>query len=215
VVYCLDGNQGVVNNQLPNAMLAQFNTAKNDMLINCLRTALWNNLDSHYGINISGGSGSTGFNPCDYRMTFNPSENITALILSAELFHAYQEQYLGGKVRQIQLDAANNYIGGSNIEFEETAMGVLAGKLGFGGGDAPGTAKLDQWCEQFLKDHLIHSNVVLTQSEKDKWFEAMEEFKTYYVNHPGQGGFFYDKPIDYTMLPASLLNLWNLSDCIY
>ena len=210
--YCIDGNQGVVDNHLKDAILNQFNIAKEGMLLNCLRTALWNNLDKHYGINISTGNGAAGtFNPCDYSISFNPNEIITELTLSAELFHAYQEQFLGGKLSQIGEDTLHK--GGSNIEFEETAMGILAGKIGLGGGEAPATAKLDEWCEQFLKDHPMHSAVVLTQLEQNSWFEAMEEFRTYYIDHPTPGTSMYRNPIDYNMLPTSLLSLWELSDC--
>jgi len=47
VTYCIDGNQGIFDNHLTGDVLDQFNTAKEGMLINCLRTALLNNLNSH------------------------------------------------------------------------------------------------------------------------------------------------------------------------
>ena len=188
--------------------------ALNDMSGNCLRTALLNNLDSHYGLDISTSDGALGsFNPCNYSIKFDPYVLITGELLTAELFHAYQEQFLGGKLNQIKLDEANDHKGGSNIEFEEAAMYLLAGKF-TGFGELPGTTKLIAWIDQFLKDHPIHSNVALTQPEIDRWFEALEEFRTYYIDNPIQYPSLYDKPIDYDMLPTSLLKLWELSDCI-
>jgi len=93
-------------------------------------------------------------------------------------------------------------------------MGILSGMF-IGGYDVnSGTTELINWCQNFLHDHPMHSNVVLTKTEKDSWFEAMEEFRTYYRNNP-RSGTFYTAPIDTTMLPVSLLNLWNLSNCDY
>lgn len=211
---CINGNYGKFNNNLTGSALNQFNQVLNDMMSNCLRATLLNNLNNYYGINISMGTNGMGlgsFDPCDYSIKFDSLKNINSYTLTGELFHAFQEQFLNGKLLQIKLDVTNNHVGGSNIEFEEKAMNILSGYFTGGTNSDPGTEKLGFWCNNFLINHPIHSNVVLTQQEIDSWFEALEEFQEHHQNLPG----LYGKPIDFGILPTSLLNLWNLSNCEY
>ena len=75
------------------------------MLQNCLQAALLNNLNENYGIQIdySASQRTPGsFNPCNYSIVFNSTSAISAYSVTAELFHAYQEQYLGGLLSDIQ-----------------------------------------------------------------------------------------------------------------
>jgi hypothetical protein len=99
------------------------------------------------------------------------------------------------------------------MEFEEKAINIIASILGVGGGTDMSTPKLNSWCNQFLINHPVHSDVSLTQQEIDSWFEALEEFRNYHISLGAND--MYVKPIDYTLLPTTLLNLWKLSDCEY
>jgi hypothetical protein len=136
----------------------------------------------------------------------------TAYDVTGEFFHACQEQFLGEKLTEIVNDPA--HIGGSNIEFEEKAINIMAGKFGMGVGNHPSTIKLENWCESFLTNHKSNlSDITLTQSEIDGWFEALEEFRTFFLNNPALGGALYNKPIDYNLLPTTLLNLLKKSNC--
>jgi hypothetical protein len=100
------------------------------------------------------------------------------------------------------------------MEFEEKAINIMAGKFGMGGGSTDGTAKLRDWCESFLTNHKSNlSDITLTQAEIDGWFEALEEFRTYFLNNPAEAGALYTKPIDYNLLPLTLINLLKKSNC--
>lgn len=68
---------------------------------------------------------------------------------------------------------------------------------------------LAKWCFNFYtKYENQHSNVVLTDEERQKWFEAVDEFR-----ECNQGELFfgtlYASPMDETLLPTTLLDLWN------
>ena len=221
---CIDGNQGVFNNTLTGDKLNQFNQAKNDMMQNCLRAALLENLSDNYGLSVNSGvtSGLGTFNPCDYSISFFSNSTIDTYTLTGELFHAYQEQFLNGKLRQIQQDVANDHIGGSNIEFEEKAINMLAQAIyGHGFGGLAGADKLVLWCVDFVYNHsdfisntfYFNSIFTFTDEEIDGWFEALREFQAYFEVHPSEGGFLYGKPIDTNMLPDTLLNLLRSSNC--
>lgn len=111
----------------------------------------------------------------------------------------------------MQLDVTNDHIGGSNIEFEEKAINVISALFTGGVTEFPGCEKLKIWCEEFLYNHPIHSNVLLTDQEVESWFEALYDFRLFNSNEPG----LYGKPVDYTLLPTTLLKLWGMSDCEY
>jgi hypothetical protein len=100
------------------------------------------------------------------------------------------------------------------MEFEEKAINIIAGKFGTGGGGSGGTAKLYDWCQSFLTNHSSNfADITLTQSEINGWFEALEEFRTYFLNHPAEAGALYSKPIDYNLLPTTLINLLKNANC--
>lgn len=97
------------------------------MLQNCLQAALLNNLNEHYGIRIGLSESQQypgSFNPCNYSIVFNSISGISTYSVTAELFHAYQEQYLGELLSDIQ--NSSDHKGGSNIEAEEKAFGYLS-----------------------------------------------------------------------------------------
>lgn len=102
---CIDGNNGTFTNTLTGEALEKFEQAEQEMLQNCLQAALLNNLNENYGIQIdySASQRTPGsFNPCNYSIVFNSTSAISAYSVTAELFHAYQEQYLGGLLSDIQ-----------------------------------------------------------------------------------------------------------------
>lgn len=76
----------------------------------------------------------------------------------------------------------------------------------------PGQELLGIWCMDFLTNHSIPSNtvIILTQEEKDNWFDALDAFILFNTNEPG----LYGTPSDGT-LPTALLNLWSSSICEY
>lgn len=72
---------------------------------------------------------------------------------------------------------------------------------------------LIQWCEQFAeKNKNNHSNVTLTTDEIASWFAAVDEFQQYYAAYSESGNDMYGSPVDYDLLPSSLLNLWNMAE---
>ncbi len=190
------------------------------MMENCLQAALLNNLSSDYGISVRLESGSNPnsagtFDPCDYSITFPSSEKMTNQSITAELFHAYQEQYLNGKLNQIVNDFTNNHIGGANVEFEEAAMLMFVGMIQnepFVVG--PGQEGLRDWLFDLEHNHDFSSEVILTEIEVNAWFEAMEVFRQYWYNLDPDRNDLYGKSIDRNLLPDTLLDLLNKSNCI-
>lgn len=213
---CIDGNNGTFTNTLTGEALEKFEQAEQEMLQNCLQAALLNSLNENYGIQIdySASQRTPGsFNPCNYSIVFNSTSAISAYSVTAELFHAYQEQYLEGLLSDIQNSA--DHTGGSNIEAEEKAMGYLSSKFFFlnNKGIEGVPPLLIQWCEQFAeKNKNNHSNVTLTTDEIASWFAAVDEFQQYYAASSESGNDMYGSPVDYDLLPSSLLNLWNMAE---
>lgn len=211
---CIDGNNGVFTNTLTGEALDKFEQIEQEMQQNCLQAALLNNLNENYGIQISYSTAQStpgSFNPCNYRIVFNSLNGINSYSVTAELFHAYQEQYLGGLLSDIQNSL--DHKGGSNIEAGEKAMGYLASLYSFMNVNVDSTL-LYNWCEHFFDSHQgHHTDVTLTQNEIDDWFAAVEEFKQYNRNSKtSSDNDLYDAPIDYDLLPNSLLDLWNNID---
>lgn len=213
---CIDGNNGTFTNTLTGEALEKFEQAEQEMLQNCLQAALLNSLNENYGIQIdySASQRTPGsFNPCNYSIVFNSTSAISAYSVTAELFHAYQEQYLEGLLSDIQNSI--DHTGGSNIEAEEKAMGYLSSKFFFlnNKGIEGVPPLLIQWCEQFAeKNKNNHSNVTLTTDEIASWFAAVDEFQQYYAASSESGNDMYGSPVDYDLLPSSLLNLWNMAE---
>lgn len=213
---CIDGNNGTFTNTLTGEALEKFEQAEQEMLQNCLQAALLNSLNENYGIQIdySASQRTPGsFNPCNYSIVFNSTSAISAYSVTAELFHAYQEQYLEGLLSDIQNSI--DHTGGSNIEAEEKAMGYLSSKFFFlnNKGIEGVPPLLIQWCEQFAeKNKNNHSNVTLTTDEIAGWFAAVDEFQQYYAASSESGNDMYGSPVDYDLLPSSLLNLWNMAE---
>ena len=213
---CIDGNNGTFTNTLTGEALEKFEQAEQEMLQNCLQAALLNSLNENYGIRIdySASQRTPGsFNPCNYSIVFNSTSAISAYSVTAELFHAYQEQYLEGLLSDIQNSI--DHTGGSNIEAEEKAMGYLSSKFFFlnNKGIEGVPPLLIQWCEQFAeKNKNNHSNVTLTTDEIASWFAAVDEFQQYYAASSESGNDMYGSPVDYDLLPSSLLNLWNMAE---
>ncbi len=69
---CVDGNAGMINNQLPSGAAEAFNKEIEKMQQNCLQAALLNNLSSDYGISVRLENGSnlsrTGKTGCAYNI---------------------------------------------------------------------------------------------------------------------------------------------------
>ncbi len=213
---CIDGNNGTFTNTLTGEALEKFEQAEQEMLQNCLQAALLNSLNENYGIQIdySASQRTPGsFNPCNYSIVFNSISAISVYSVTAELFHAYQEQYLEGLLSDIQNSV--DHTGGSNIEAEEKAMGYLSSKFFFlnNKGIEGVPPLLIQWCEQFAeKNKNNHSNATLTTDEIASWFAAVDEFQQYYAgSSESYGNDMYGSPVDYDLLPSSLLNLWNMA----
>ena len=211
---CIDGNNGTFTNTLTGEALEKFEQAEQEMLQNCLQAALLNSLNENYGIQIdySASQRTPGsFNPCNYSIVFNSASGISATSVTAELFHAYQEQYLEGLLSTIQNSA--DHKGGANIEAEEKAMGYLTSLYSFYNMKVDSTL-LYSWCEHFFDSHQgHHTDISLTQDEIDDWFAAVEQFIQYNNDIKTSGdNDLYDAPIDNDLLPVSLLDLWNNVD---
>jgi len=166
-----------------------------------------------------GGNSIGSFDPCDYSIKFRSATDINSYNVTAELFHAYQEQFLRGKLTQIVNSSDKK--GGSNMEIEEKAMLMLTGI--FVGGMYPiypEQVKLYTWLLSFIGNRDFSSEIVLTEEEKQSWFKALEEFQQYhyqlYLNDPdpNKKQDFYSRPIDYDMLPDTLLFLLRNSGCV-
>lgn len=131
------------------------------------------------------------------------------------MFHAYQEQYLGGLLSDIQ--QSSDHKGGSNIEAEEKDMGYLSSFYSFYYVQTD-TTLLYNWCENFYNNHKNqHTDVTLTQDEQKAWFAAVEEFRQNNADaKTSNEKDLYDAPTDYDLLPTSLLNLWRNvdQDCV-
>lgn len=211
---CIDGNNGVFTNTLTGEALDKFEQIEQEMQQNCLRTSLMNSLNEHYGIQIDYSTSQQypgSFNPCNYSIIFSAVDKMDVYSVSAELFHAYQEQYLNGLLNNIQNSA--DHKGGSNIEAEEKAFGLLCNNFTFGIGIDECYELLNKWCLDFLSKYgNQHSNIILTVAEQQNWFEAVEEFRG--CNQGKFKGTLYDAPVDQTLLPITLLNLWShAEDC--
>ena len=211
---CIDGNNGVFTNTLTGEALDKFEQIEQEMQQNCLRTSLMNSLNEHYGIQIDYSTSQQypgSFNPCNYSIIFSAVDKMDVYSVSAELFHAYQEQYLNGLLNNIQNSA--DHKGGSNIEAEEKAFGLLCNNFTFGIGIDECYELLNEWCLDFLSKYgNQHSNIILTVAEQQNWFEAVEEFRD--CNQGKFKGTLYDAPVDQTLLPITLLNLWShAEDC--
>lgn len=213
---CIDGNNGTFTNTLTGEALEKFEQAEQEMLQNCLQAALLNSLNENYGIQIdySASQRTPGsFNPCNYSIVFNSTSAISAYSVTAELFHAYQEQYLGGVLSTIQNSV--DHTGGSNIEAEEKAMGYLSSIYTLlGEQEIEGVPPLlGQWCKAFAeKNKNNHNNATLTPDEINSWLAAVYEFQQYYVStKPSGSNDIYDAPVDEDLLPVSLLSLWNMA----
>ena len=211
---CIDANNGTFTNTLTGEALEKFEQAEQEMLQNCLQAALLNSLNENYGIQIdySASQRTPGsFNPCNYSIVFNSASGISATSVTAELFHAYQEQYLEGLLSTIQNSA--DHKGGANIEAEEKAMGYLTSLYSFYNMKVDSTL-LYSWCEHFFDSHQgHHTDISLTQDEIDDWFAAVEQFIQYNNDIKTSGdNDLYDAPIDNDLLPVSLLDLWNNVD---
>jgi len=159
-----------------------------------------------------GGNSIGSFDPCDYSIKFRSATDINSYNVTAELFHAYQEQFLKGKLTQIV--NSSNKKGGSNMEFEEAAMLMFAEM--FRGNNAlimafPGQEKLFIWVTDFFENRSSSSKIILTDVEKQSWFEALNEFQQFHwQNAPNS---LRGSPVDHTMLPDTLLFLLNNSNC--
>lgn len=211
---CIDGNNGTFTNTLTGEALEKFEQVEQEMLQNCLQAALLNNLNEYYGIQIGYSEAQQypgSFNPCNYSIVFNSVAGISSHSVAAELFHAYQEQYLGKLLSNIQNSA--DHKGGSNIEAEEKAFGLLCNNFTLGIGVDDCYVLLVKWCLNFYNKYEgQHSNVTLTAEEAKNWFDAVEEFRE--CNQGKYPGTLYDSPVDKTIFPSALLNLWNLAeDC--
>lgn len=204
---CIDGNNGVFTNTLTGEALDKFEQIEQEMQQNCLQAALLNNLNENYGIQVSYSTAQStpgSFNPCNYSIVFNSLNGINSYSVTAELFHAYQEQYLGGLLSDIQNSL--DHKGGSNIEAEEKAFGMLSNDLFFGMPECYSLLKI--WCIDFYyKYENQHSDVVLTEQELQDWFAAVEGFRE--CNQVEASKDLYGTPVDYSMPPTTLLDLWN------
>lgn len=153
------------------------------------------------------------FNPCNYSIVFNSISGISTYSVTAELFHAYQEQYLGELLSDIQ--NSSDHKGGSNIEAEEKAFGYLSAVFSLlGNGYIEGiTPSLIQWCEAFAaRNKNNHGNASLTANEISSWVAAVEEFRQYHADTKTPYSHdMYDSPVEDNLLPASLLSLWNMA----
>lgn len=211
---CIDGNNGTFTNTLTGEALEKFEQVEEEMQQNCLRTSLMNNLNEHYGIQIGYAASQQypgSFNPCNYSIVFSSIGGIDVYSVSAELFHAYQEQYLDGVLDEI-LNSLDHR-GGSNIEAEEKAFGLLCNNFTLGVGTDECYVLLNEWYQNFFdKYEYQHSNITLTEQEQQSWFEAVEEFRE--CNQGKFQGTLYDAPVDETLLPTTLLDLWShAEDC--
>lgn len=216
--YCINNNnQFNYDDLLDTTHLKQLNIVLSIMRQNCLSQALLENLDTKYGITFKRTEQSNpgSFNPCSYEIYFSNNGNIDEQMLTAELFHAYQEQFLGGKLRDIVEDSS--HVGGANIEAEEKAMLYLFNQYEVCQRDNE-VPLLKAWCQNFYDNHQdSNEDVVLTQEEKDGWIAAVEAFQEYHASQKGEGESkdLYDSPVDTILFPITLLDLWNKRrDCI-
>ena len=214
--YCINSNNQF-NYELSDAHQEQLDIVFSIMRQNCLSQALLNNLDTTYGITFKSEShGHPGsFSPCSYEINFRSNGEVKEETVVAELFHAYQEQFLEGKLRDIVEDSS--HVGGANIEAEEKAMLYLFYQYEVYQikNDIP---LLSAWCQNFYDNHQdSNEDVELTQEEKDGWIAAVEAFKEYHASQKGEGASkdLYDSPVDTILFPTTLLDLWNKRhDCI-
>ncbi len=210
VTICVDGNGGTMNNQLPSEAQDAFNSAITSMRTNCLQSALLDKLNPNYGLNVRledfSGDGLAAFDPCDYSMKFKSVDRINSDNATSELFHAYQEQYLNGKLTE--LNNSNNKVGISNIEFEEKAMrtfvAIFAGESTY-----LLTHEFYEWAFRFIEKNDFSTEIILFSDEdRDFWFKSLEEFRK---NHPPNS--LYSGAVDHSMLPLALFNLLKKSKC--
>lgn len=215
--YCINSNNQF-NYELSDAHQEQLDSLLNEMHKNCLSQVLLEELDADYGITFKSEShGHPGsFSPCSYEINFHSNGEVKEATVVAELFHAYQEQFLEGKLRDIVEDSS--HVGGANIEAEEKAMLYLWGRFTHSGFCPIGYDPIESWCEQIYQRSLLSSDsIVLTQEEIDGWFGAVEAFQEYHASQKGEGASkdLYDSPVDTKLFPTTLLDLWNKRrDCI-
>lgn len=185
-----------------------FIIAKNELLNNCLGAALLEAVDR---ANVTMGATSLGeYNPNTNTISFRSNNDINSTTLGAELMHAYQQQ-LYGTLSDI-FNGTNN-VGGSNMEFEEKAFNIKKDMLDIDTGmfTYPGEQGLTNWLIDLDINHPT-GPIILSQSELDGWFEALEEFQQFHEGNPDH----YGDPINYNQNPDAILNLINNvleSDC--
>jgi hypothetical protein len=204
--------------------LEKFNQAINDLQQNCMDAALLSSVDASSGItvdfmNTNSEEASGSYDPCGHSIKFRSINNIDQNTLRAELFHAYQNQFYKGKLAEIKNDVVNNHKGGSNVEFEEKAMGMAGG---YAGGIMPGyndSKDLYDLMYDLFDNNPNYNHVTFSDLNiNNKWFNALETFRNNNVNATNM----YGKPIDYDLLPTAFLDLINIffnetknnSDCI-
>jgi Fe-S-cluster formation regulator IscX/YfhJ len=202
----IDNDAGRFNNTLTGEDLEKFNEVIAQIRDNCLGAALLNSIDGNSGINIETRSiNSPGaYNPRTHTITLR-QDGFTTSALMAELFHAYQEQFYGGRLTEIVNDRENNYIGGSNIEFEEKAMLIASSFFDIMQGNFSDTQLLYFFLFDLFENNPNYDPITINDIDMDKWFEALNEFRDTNIDSNN----LYGTPVDTNLLPTALIDLLN------
>lgn len=178
-----------------------FENAKSELEENCLGKVLFNNVER---VNIEMGAtlGAGEYNSITNTIKFRSINDLDSNVLGAELFHAYQQQIYG---TLDDIENGTKVTGGSNIEFEEKAFNIKKDLID---GNAifiwPAEDDLIWWLQD-MEEKYESSSIVLTQEDKNSWFNALEKFQNFHKDK----GDHYGDPIDYNLLPNAIINLIN------
>ena len=213
---CVNRNAGKFDYQLDYEDQQEFEQILLELESNCWTNTLLNNIDSHSGLKISIDNHPQypgRYEPCNHGISFDAQQPMTTYSLTAELFHAYQEQIWGGKLRDIKMDYEHNHIGGSNIEAEEKVMGYIANSWNAIGGaiveEGYNYNKLNEWAENYLINHISIHSCGLLENELVHWYEAVEEFAfiNSQINMDMPRNTTYGSPVDYTLQPIGIVSI--------
>jgi hypothetical protein len=219
---CINGNVGKLDNQFSDDPSQQDSLALNNAVINlktnCVGTELYNLLEDNYGLSFSVNyaQNSNGqFDPCTYNINFSSLDNINSGTLGAEMFHAYQQQLYNGELYKVSQDP--NHTGGSNLEFEERAYGVLLTYYQTGQWIVwSNSPQLTYWLSSVYNNHGALP-INLSPDEISSYFDALEEFRANFDKVNAENGIsnLYNAPIDKSLLPNALFNILNSNPCGY
>ena len=210
---CVNGNVGMFDSQLNQQHQQIFDNVLSELQSNCWTNAMLRNINKNSGIKISMGNHPDYpgvFEPCDHGISIDSLNSISAYSLTAELFHAFQDQIWNGKLREIKLDTEHNHIGGSNMEAEEKAMGKIS-FMWNGLHYTTAFPKLDQWIDQYMEYHISNKNCELSDEELASWYAAVKEFSEINQSMTSQTGTkdMYSSPVDYSLPPQGLITICN------